>query len=203
MARRSLYRRFCTDWASRGILPTRRCGALPSMEEIQRSRLKSGLIRRSWKSRPRKTERWRLRSDRPSYMSAANSPNSQEKFWTNSESDYRRAISTIFGNYTDWWTKTQYRRRNLPVTAGMLPGDFSTTLAIGRRNVGIVGLNTSFLQLQAGNYEGHLVWDPRQLVSVCGDISDWSAKHDASLILTHQGPKWLTPDARKRRRTQE
>jgi NB-ARC domain len=79
-----------------------------------------------------------------------------------------------------------------------LPGDFSTTIEHAKRRIGIVGLNTTFLQLAGGNYEQRLVWNARQLHAVCeSGIDRWAKQHDVCLLLTHQGPNWLTPEARK------
>ncbi len=71
------------------------------------------------------------------------------------------------------------------------------TLTKGGRRIGLTGLNTAFLQLGGGDYQGKLVWDPRQVHALCPDgIDRWHADHDLCLLLTHQGPDWLTPEAR-------
>jgi len=89
------------------------------------------------------------------------------------------------------------QRPSTGLREGLLPGDFACTLAsTGGRLVGVVGLNTTFLQLAGGDYLGHLVWDARQLHSACeGAVDDWLAAHHVCLLLTHQGPDWLTPEA--------
>ena len=84
--------------------------------------------------------------------------------------------------------------RNQSLATGILPGDFAYTLPCGDRRIGIIGLNTTFLQLQGGDYRKRLVWDARQLHHVSGGaIDDWLNKHHVCLLLTHQGPDWLTP----------
>lgn len=119
------------------------------------------------------------------------------KFWENSAGAYRRVINEAFAAYTEWW-KTAPHRPGVGIVEGTLPGDFAYSLDVAGRKIGIAGLNTSFLQLQGGDYVGHLVWDVRQLHAVCGAaIDDWLKLHDVSLLLTHQGPDWLTPEARK------
>ncbi|WP_295437245.1 tetratricopeptide repeat protein [uncultured Thiodictyon sp.] len=61
-----------------------------------------------------------------------------------------------------------------------------------------MGLNTAFLQLGAGDYQGKLVWDPHQVHALCpAGIDRWGADHDLCLLLSHQGPDWLTPAARE------
>jgi tetratricopeptide (TPR) repeat protein len=120
----------------------------------------------------------------------------EAKFWDQPAGQYRRVINDAFAAYSQWWNKAAHRPGT--VKAGALPGDFSAALQCGDRRIGIVGLNTTFLQLAGGNYEGRLVWDARQLHAVCeGGVDTWSKQNDVCLLLTHQGPNWLTPEARK------
>ena len=120
----------------------------------------------------------------------------EAKFWDQPAGQYRRVISDAFAAYSQWWNKAPHRPDNLKV--GILPGDFSVTLRQGDRRIGMVGLNTAFLQLAGGDYEGRLVWDARQIHAVCeGGVDTWAKKHDVSLLLTHQGPNWLAQEARK------
>jgi predicted phosphodiesterase len=124
-----------------------------------------------------------------------------DKFWDNPGGAYRLVINNAFAAYAEWWSSTPNRPKNL--TTGILPGDFSCTLQCSDQNIGIVGLNTSFLQLQGGDYQGKLVWDTRQLHAACnGAIDDWLKNHDVCLLLTHQGPDWLTVDAKKHGETE-
>ena len=123
------------------------------------------------------------------------------KFWDKPAGAYRRVITDAYAAYTEWWNGAPHRAKNL--TIGILPGDFACTLECGDLSVGIVGLNTAFLQLQGGDYQGKLVWDVRQLNAVCGGaVDDWLNRHSICLLLTHQGPDWLTPEARKHGETE-
>ncbi len=120
----------------------------------------------------------------------------EEKFWERPTGPYRRVISDAFAAYSQWWDKAPHRAGD--VKAGILPGDFSVTIERGGRRIGIVGLNTTFLQLAGGDYKGRLVWDARQIHAVCeGGVDVWSKQHDVCLLLTHQGPDWLTPEAQE------
>lgn len=120
----------------------------------------------------------------------------ETKFWDQPAGSYRHVINDAFAAYSQWWDKAPHRSST--VKTGILPGDFSATLQHSGRRIGIVGLNTTFLQLTGGDYEGRLVWDARQLHAVCnGGVDTWSKQHDVCLLLTHQGPNWLTPEARK------
>ncbi len=119
-----------------------------------------------------------------------------DRFWDRPTGAYRKVIDHAFAAYTQWWQGTP--RRPADLTPGLLPGDFAATLNSRGNKIGVVGLNTAFLQLAGGDYTGRLVWDARQLHTVCGGAADdWTAKHDLCLLLTHHGPDWLTPDARK------
>lgn len=123
-------------------------------------------------------------------------PRIEAKFWDQPTSDYRQVVNDAFAAYSEWWREAPKRAGS--VKNGMLPGDFSVTLECGGRHVGIVGLNTTFLQLAGGDYEERLVWDARQIHAVCdGAVDTWLKRHDVCLLLTHQGPNWLTPEARK------
>ncbi len=78
----------------------------------------------------------------------------------------------------------------------MLPGDFSATIEKGSSKLGIVGLNTSFLQLSEGEYERRLALSARQFHQACGgNGAQWAREHGACLLLTHHPPSWLTRDA--------
>ncbi|WP_251939743.1 metallophosphoesterase [Salinibacter ruber] len=124
----------------------------------------------------------------------------KEDFWK-PDSDYLEEISSIFNSYTEWWKKTAYRPSE--INTGMLPGDFSVTLETNRRRVGVIGLNTTFLQIQSGGYKGKLEWNSRQLHAVCEDgVDNWINYHDICLLLTHHGPSWLSEEARDHGKTE-
>lgn len=123
-----------------------------------------------------------------------------DEFWTEADCEYRKVISTAFLNYSNWWESTSYRG-DTSLDPGILPGDFSASLQLTSLprdlRVGIVGSNTSFLQLAGGEHRGRLACDIRQLHHACGnDLPNWIEKHDATLLLTHHGPEWLNDASR-------
>jgi len=62
----------------------------------------------------------------------------------------------------------------------------------GGHKIGIVGLNTTFLQLGDEIQQGHLACDQRQFHRVCdGDGAQWCRQRDVCLLMTHQPPTWL------------
>jgi tetratricopeptide (TPR) repeat protein len=120
----------------------------------------------------------------------------ETKFWDQPAGGYRRVINDAFAAYSQWWEKAPHRPKIVKDSG--LPGDFSVSLKSGGQTIGIIGLNTTFLQLAGGDYEGRLVWNARQIHAVCeGGVDTWSKQHDVCLLLSHQGTNWLTPEARK------
>jgi predicted MPP superfamily phosphohydrolase len=117
----------------------------------------------------------------------------RKEFWADPQSLYRKTITDAFENYSRWWENTQFK---LPAQAGELSGDFSAILQKDEASLGIVGLNTAFLQLTGDDYKGKLTVDPIQFQKACGENGPaWVKQLNACLLLTHQPPDWLTQDA--------
>lgn len=125
-----------------------------------------------------------------------NLPDIQEEFWEDAESPYHQVVTKAFENYMIWWDNQTFKPKDLKL--GTLPGDFSATIEKEGAKLGIVGLNTSFLQLTGDNYEGKLALHPRQFHQACnGDGSAWTKQHNACLLLTHHPPGWLNPNSQR------
>jgi hypothetical protein len=123
--------------------------------------------------------------------------NVHREFWSNQKSGYRKVVQKAFKNYVAWRDSHTFRRLDSH-SPGTLPGDFSATLEKGGVKLGVVGLNTTFLQLEGGDYEGRLAVSPQQFHQACGgDGVDWVKGHQVCLLLTHQPPTWLTPESRR------
>jgi len=123
-------------------------------------------------------------------------PEVQVEFWRDASSPYRLLIEQAFANYTAWSEQQPFCA--LQRRAGILPGDFSTVLTKGDLRLGVVGLNSAFLQLTDANYKGKLAVDVRQLHGVCeGDGPAWVKGCDFTLLMTHHPPDWLSPEARE------
>jgi len=126
----------------------------------------------------------------------ADQPNVQEIFWEDAKSSYRRTVLRAFKNYNAWWKRQPLRVKN--VNTGILPGDFSATIEKDGAKLGILGLNTSFLQLTDDNYEGKLALHTRQFHEACDDDGPmWAKQHHACLLLSHHPPMWLNPKAQQ------
>lgn len=118
-------------------------------------------------------------------------PEVHQEFWDNTKCAYRKVIDKAFRSYSNWRNDCSLCNSE-QIHSGCLPGDFSTTLEIDGLKVGIVGLNTTFLQLSGGDYRGKLAWHIRQFHDVCGgDGAKWVNDHHVAILMTHQGPDWL------------
>jgi predicted MPP superfamily phosphohydrolase len=76
-----------------------------------------------------------------------------EEFFDDPDGEYREVIKKAFASYAEWWGRTPYRHPD--VRDGLLPGEFSVTLEIDDVHVGVIGLNTTFLQLAGGRASAH------------------------------------------------
>jgi hypothetical protein len=120
----------------------------------------------------------------------------QRPFWDDPKCPQRKLLSKAFANYTQWWDSMPADIKPEVYSAGALPGDFAATMEKQGIKVGIVGLNSTFLQLTGGNLKGKLAVDMRQFNDPCqGHGPDWVKGHDVCLLLTHQPPDWLTKKA--------
>ena len=111
-------------------------------------------------------------------------------------SDYHRLIAACFANYSTWWKPWLAKIKSsnqLHLHEGCLPGDFTACLTKGDTRIGIVGLNSSLLQLTGENFEGRLALHPEQLTNALPEKElSWFHTNDAALLLTHHPPKWLS-----------
>ena len=120
----------------------------------------------------------------------------KSEFWEDKNSAYRQVISKAFENFTAWWAKQPFKVQNME--EGVLPGDFSVSFEKNRAKLGIIGLNTSFLQLTGKDYKGKLALHPRQFHQACnGDGPAWAKQHQACLLMTHHPASWLDDVSRQ------
>lgn len=122
----------------------------------------------------------------------------RQSFWADKASAIRREVVKAFANYTDWLSNLDIPKPSSNL--GILPGDFSTTIAIehGGLKIGVVGLNTTFLQVTSMDYEAKLDIHIKQLNQVCSaDPPKWAAEHDHTILITHQPPEWLDKAAQE------
>lgn len=127
----------------------------------------------------------------------------REEFWANAQCESRTLVDEAFAAYSKWWSDDnpwwKVNRIHRPqLQPGVLPGDWSATVDIDGLTVGIVGLNSAFLQLTDQSYLGRLALDIRQFHAVCdNDCPRWVRSKHVALLLTHHPRTWLSDVARK------
>jgi predicted MPP superfamily phosphohydrolase len=122
-------------------------------------------------------------------------PEVQTSFWEDAKSEYRTVVDEALHLYKTWEEGNPFR--SISVQRGLLPGDFCVSFEKARWKIGIVGLNTTFLQLGPEPYEGKLALHPAQLAAFHGDrYAAWFEEHQVCLLLTHHPPEWLTQEAK-------
>ena len=78
-------------------------------------------------------------------------PEVQKPFWGKTDSPQRQVITNAFQAYTNWWENTPILKP-ASFTKGLLPGDGSATFEVNGFKVGVIGLNSAYLQLAEGDF---------------------------------------------------
>jgi hypothetical protein len=124
----------------------------------------------------------------------------RDEFWNPANDEYRKPVSAAFAAYETWRRDT--RRVGAGAQPGLLPGDFSYTFVKDGFRLGIVGLNSAFLQLtekrNKGAFQGHMALHPKQFQAVCGGNGPkWAESHHACFLMTHHPPEWLNKESQE------
>lgn len=117
----------------------------------------------------------------------------QGAFWASSPKEYRELIDASFLQYKNWLAALHEFGINVASSkAGLLPGDCATEFVSDHCSLGVVGLNSAWLQLSSGNAKGRLHVDPRQFMAVTDNAPDeWCGRHDFNVLVTHHPQDWL------------
>ncbi len=81
----------------------------------------------------------------------------QIEFWKTEKNSCRKMVVEAFKPYSTWygnWRKTHKHEWYNSWQEGIMPGDFSMTVEKDYIRLGIVGLNSAFLQLENENFQG-------------------------------------------------
>jgi hypothetical protein len=124
-------------------------------------------------------------------------PEIHEEFFGGEDSSYKKSADELFREYQNWISK---RSSSAPClvegTTGMLIGDQAGTIRKGNLRVGLIGLNSTWLQLDGDEYRGKLHVDARQLHRVTNDSpASWCDTNDVNLLITHHPVDWLHKDS--------
>ncbi|MEH3064692.1 MAG: metallophosphoesterase [Methylobacterium radiotolerans] len=123
-------------------------------------------------------------------------PAIQIEFWKN-EFGYFEKLKGLFSSYTAWSDK-QIAGSGVPTiggTKGILPGDQAAILVKDGCRIGLIGLNSTWLQFSAGDLRGKLSLELRQLQEITnGDPRSWCDANHSNILVTHQPVSWLHPN---------
>lgn len=119
-------------------------------------------------------------------------PEIHDFFWE-PKSQYREFINETFNNYKSWKQNlSQLGIPSLDETNGIIQGDSSAVFEANGLRLGLIGLNSAWLQLTNENYEGKLHIDTRQILNVTQDDPiKWCAQNNFNLLITHHPVNWL------------
>ncbi|WP_170941610.1 metallophosphoesterase [Cellvibrio mixtus] len=124
-------------------------------------------------------------------------PDIQKEFWGDASNQYLDVVNSAFKNYSSWVETLKKSEIRLAANNfGIIPGDGAGCIEINGIKVGLIGLNSSFLQLGNENYEGKLSLDVRQINAITGnDPSGWCQQNDINFLVTHHPTSWLSVDS--------
>ena len=114
----------------------------------------------------------------------------EEYFW-NSSNAYIEFINERFKNYLSWYQTTSIKKAE-DIHWGYIPGDHYCTINIEGVKLGVVGLNSSFLHLCAGDVKNKIgVYNKQISFLFKENYLEWLGKQDLSVLLTHHNSDWF------------
>lgn len=127
----------------------------------------------------------------------------REEFLRTNTSPYRKTVEESLSNYQAWYDDLP--NAGIPVldaARGYLPGDQAVSIPINGKQVGIVCLNSTWLQLSKDNKEGDLHVDHSQLSTMLPEAEGWCRSNDFNLLITHHPVEWLNSENQTTWRTE-
>jgi len=116
-------------------------------------------------------------------------------FFTDPADLYRQTVVEAFTNYDRFISKLL--SAGIPLLngrPGLLPGDQLLTVSDDTISLGILGLNSTWLQLSGEDSKGKLALDHRQVHALNPGLSDWCNENHFNIVVTHQPLDWLHPE---------
>lgn len=119
----------------------------------------------------------------------------QQLFWSSEDNEYRLFVKNIFNDFDEW--KKSSKLPFAEIHEGIMPGDFSSQIVIDGVQLGVVGLNTSFLHFSNSFEENSLELHQIQINSVSSSNQvGWLKGNDFSVLMTHHDVDWLNSNSK-------
>ncbi|MEE4573202.1 metallophosphoesterase [Pseudomonas alliivorans] len=126
-------------------------------------------------------------------------PSNVESLLRKEDHDFRKEVKSAFSNYVAFFEKL--RSSNIPLLVdkvGVIPGDCSGVMEVNGINVGVVGLNSAWSQLEQTTAKGELEFAVDQIhEAVNQDVTNWIESNNLNLLVTHHPVSWFTKQARQ------
>lgn len=119
-------------------------------------------------------------------------PQVQNAFWDSAHPQLRTGVASWFYEYSEWQKRTKIP--NLPPShRGPLIGDALYSYEKEGVKIGILGINSTFLQFRADLLQGQLAVSPHQVPIVPdSDFAAFLDQHHIRVLMTHQPRSWLS-----------
>lgn len=124
-------------------------------------------------------------------------PEILDEVTSGSDNEYRSLLYQAFEPFSRWsnqWRAAHPAPDHLEYTwavSALLPGDFAVKLKKEGQILGVVGLNSSFLQLTGDDHKSRLWLFPQQLTTLLPNPPEWAQTCHASVLMTHHPIDWL------------
>ncbi|PYE37663.1 calcineurin-like phosphoesterase family protein [Rhizobium sp. PP-WC-1G-195] len=119
-------------------------------------------------------------------------PDVLDDFFKGKDDPYFKIVSEAFLGYSRFVERLKLT--SIPVAesrVGVLPGDQVARIRAGDVTVGILGLNSTWLQITGENHFGRLCVDHRQVFGLEPDLGKWCDANHFNVVVTHQPLDWL------------
>jgi hypothetical protein len=150
-------------------------------------------------SRPKSDVEKRLRKQLKNWHNDDVLKKAHLSFSRSNPSKFQQLINACFADYNASWERFDSHWREKTRT-GLFPGDFSTSITKDGHSLGIVGLNSTYLQLDGDDLEGRLAIEREQFRAVCRPSADgvsWAEQQSLCVLMTHHSPEWLYEDCER------
>ncbi len=116
----------------------------------------------------------------------------REEFLSKPNSSYRETVHKSLSNYESWYEKlADAGIPTVEATKGMLAGDQAARFLVDGRSVGLVALNSTWLQLSDETVAGDLHVDHRQMSAMLPEAEEWCRSNEFNVLITHHPLEWL------------